>query len=452
MAFARRGKRAGALPRTDPGVPGRTVRKARPRIRSAAVIAGSVLLISLAAAACSSSGSTPGSGGVTLTEIDWYTSGGSSDAVNWYNQRFEAAHPGVTIQRETVPSTSYMTKLLQEASARDLPSIVMVDNPDVQEMAATGQLSSLDGLPGFTTSDYYPGAMQECRYQGKYYCYPVGSNTVALFYNKKMLADAHLTPPTTWAQLAADAKALTKPKAGVYGMAFSAATAENGTFQFEPYLWSNGGSLSNVSSPAAEQALTLWTQMVKDGSVSQSVLNWAQFPDVYEQFVHGTAAMAENGPWILPSLTAAGWKYGVQYGIAPLPAPSAGQKVITPLGGETWALSSSGNATEQKLSWEWLQGLQQPAVMTHVEKLFNYLPPKPSVAATVTEANPAFAVFANELNTAQPRTTVYGSNYPKVSNALQVAIQAAISNAQSPSAALSQAQGTISAIPELKSS
>ena len=103
------------------------------------------------------------------------------------------------------------------------------------------------GLAGFTTSGYYPGAISECTYQGKQYCYPIGTNSVGLFYNKAMLKAAGLQPPTTWDELAADAKKLTK--APVYGMAFDATADEQSTWQLEPFFWSNGASLTKVDTP-----------------------------------------------------------------------------------------------------------------------------------------------------------------------------------------------------------
>jgi multiple sugar transport system substrate-binding protein len=98
-------------------------------------------------------------------------------------------------------------------------------------------LRAFNDLPGFTTSGYYPGAISECTYQGKQYCYPIGTNSVGLFYNKAMLAAAGLQPPTTWNELAADAKKLTKPP--VYGMAFEATAGEQSTWQLEPFFWSS---------------------------------------------------------------------------------------------------------------------------------------------------------------------------------------------------------------------
>ena len=42
--------------------------------------------------------------------------------MNWYNKKFEAAHPGITVKREVVPYANLITKVLQEASAGDLPN------------------------------------------------------------------------------------------------------------------------------------------------------------------------------------------------------------------------------------------------------------------------------------------------------------------------------------------
>ena len=50
---------------------------------------------------------------------------------------------------------------------------------------------------------------------------PIGSNSLALYYNKKMLTDAGVTsPPKTWAELNETATKTTKSP--VYGIAFPA--------------------------------------------------------------------------------------------------------------------------------------------------------------------------------------------------------------------------------------
>ena len=307
--------------------------------------------------------------------------------MNTYNKQYEAAHPGVTVKREVVPFANLITKVLQEASAGDLPNIVMLDDPNVPQVAATGQLLPLNSLPGFTTAGYVPGAISECNYQGKQYCFPIGTNTVGLFYNKAMFAAKHLSPPTTWAQLESDAKALTSGK--VYGFAFDATPDEQSTFQLEPWAWGAGGQLDNVNSAAWKNSLQVWVNLVKNHSSSKSVLQWGQSPDLAQQFTNKTAAMVENGPWIFPLLNAAGMKYNVDYGVTSIPSEQAGQTPITPLGGETWNLGKSGSSAQQTAAWNWIKGTQTPAEMTYFSKESYYLPTKTVGARRVHQAEPA---------------------------------------------------------------
>jgi multiple sugar transport system substrate-binding protein len=405
----------------------------------------------LTAAGCSSSGGSSGGGGgsssggkTTITELDYFTTGGTNTAVIKYNKQYEAAHPGVTVKREVVPFANLITKVLQEASAGDLPNIVMLDDPNVPQVAATGQLLPLKGRPGFTTAGYVPGAISECSYQGVQYCFPIGTNTVGLIYNKKMFAAKHLSPPATWAQLQSDAKALTSGK--VYGFAFDATADEQSTFQLEPWAWGAGGKLDNVNSAAWKNSLQVWVNLVKNHSSSKSVLQWGQSPDLVQQFTNKTAAMMENGPWAFPLLNAAGMKYNVDYGVVPIPSESAGQTPITPLGGETWNLGKSGSSTQQADAWDWIKGTQAPATMTYFSTDSYYLPTKTAVLNQYTKLSPQFQVFAKETETSQARTAEYGANYPKVSQAIWTAIQSAITGTSSVSSALTQAQSTISGV------
>ena len=411
-------------------------------VRAGSLASAAILSLGLAAACGNSSGGSQNS--KTLTEIDYFTAGGSNQAVNWYNKKFEAAHPGVKIKRQSVPFANLITKVLQDASAHNLPNIVMLDNPNVPEVAATGQLRQLDSLPGFTTNGYYPGDMQECKFTGHYYCYPIGTNSVAIFYNKKMLDAAHVQPPKTWQQLITASKKLTK--GSVHGIAFDATSDEQSTWQLEPFMWTNGGSITKVDSPQSVQALQLWQTLVKDGSASKQVLQLGQSPDLAQEFIKKRAAMIEDGPWIFPLLDAAGLKYGVDYGISPIPVRQPGQTVVVPLGGETWTLGDSGSTQQQNLAWQWLKGMQDPATMLHVTKLMYYLPTKPAITQKLLAEGPKYKVFANETLHARARTTQLGAKYPKVSQAVWTAIQAALTGAATPQQAMKQAQSSISSV------
>jgi len=383
---------------------------------------------------------------MTLTEIDYYSTVGQLKALNAYVKQFDASHPGVKVVLTHTPFASYDTKLLTDASGHDLPNIVMVDNPFVPDMIATGEMLPLSSFRGFSAKGYFKGIIDEGLFNGKYYALPVaGSNSLALFYNIAMLKAAHVSPPKTWAQLVSAAKKLTKPP--VYGIALTCEPAEDTTWQWEPFLWSNGGSLADVSGTPAVQALSLWATLVKDGSASKACLGWSQSPDAIEQFIHGDAAMEVNGPWNFSNLNAAGWYYGKQFGIVPIPVRVPGQKVVAPLGGEDYMVSDSGTKAEQEMAFKFIQGLQTPSEELYMAKVFGYMPPKPTVAKEFIKiAGPEWSVFVSETLNAIPRANVLGVKYAKMSEAVWTAIDAAVSGSQSVKSALDTAQSQITAI------
>jgi multiple sugar transport system substrate-binding protein len=420
----------------------RTRHKSLVAVLAALAVASSVLV------ACSSSGKSSGSSKLTITEEDYFNTPGQISALAAYSKQFEAAHPGVTVKRQYVPFANLDTKLLTQAAGHDLPNLLAVDNPFVSTMISTGQVVPLSNLKGFSAKGYYPAVINEGLSGGKYYSLPVaGANSIALMYNIAMLKAAHVNPPTTWDQLVSAAKALTT--SAHKGIALTCEAAEDTTWQWEPFFWSNGGktNFSDVASATGVQALNVWKQLIDDGSASKDCLNWSQTPAASTQFIDGKAAMMVNGPWNFPTLNQAKMFYGKQFGIVPVPVNTAGQHVIVPLGGEDWMVSKSGGSAAQQMAFEYIQGMQTPAMELKLAKLFGYLPGKVAVAKTyLNQAGPEWTVYINQTLYAHPRTLGLGTKYPKISQAVWTAIQAALSGSQSVQDALSSAQSKIATI------
>lgn len=385
---------------------------------------------------------------VNLTEEDYFNTPGQISALASYTKHFEATHPGVTVKRQYVPFANLDTKLLTQAVGQDLPNLLAVDNPFVSTMISTRQVVPLSSLAGFSTKGYYPAVIDEGLSNGKYYSYPVaGANSIALIYNIAMLKAAHISPPSTWAQLVADAKSLTTPQH--YGIALTCEPAEDTTWQWEPFFWTDGGdtTFANIASAPGVQALSLWDELVTDGSASKACLNWAQTPDASGQFIAGKAAMMVNGPWNFPTLNQSNMYYGKQFGIVPVPVRVAGQHVVVPLGGEDWMVSKSGGSAAQQMAFEYIQGMQTPSEELALAKLFGYLPGKIAVAKTyLSQAGAEWKVYIDQTLYAHPRTLGLGVKYPKISEAVWTAIQAALSGSQSVQSALNTAQSAISGI------
>ena len=385
---------------------------------------------------------------ITLTEEDYFNTPGQIAALALYTKQFQASHPGVTVKRQYVPFANLDTKLLTQAAGHDLPNLLAVDNPFVSTMISTGQVVPVSGMTGFSAKGYFPAVINEGLSGGKYYSLPVaGANSIALIYNIAMLKAANVSPPTTWAQLLTAAKALTT--SDHYGIALTCEAAEDTTWQWEPYFWSNGGkfTFANIASSAGVSALNVWKQLIDDGSASKDCLQWSQTPAASTQFIDGKAAMMVNGPWNFPTMNQSKLFYGQQFGIVPVPVNSPGQHVIVPLGGEDWMVSKSGGTEAQQMAFAYINGMQTAAMELKLAKLFGYLPAKVTVAKTyVKQAGPEWSVYVNQTLYAHPRTLGLGVKYPKISQAVWTAIQAALSGSKPVQGALNTAQSQISAI------
>src|SRR5271165_1611924 len=139
--------------------------------------------------------------------------------------------------------------VIQTAAVHRPPAISALDNPDVLRAAEAGILKDLSGrMAEFPFwNNIYSGVRLALTSGNHVYGIPIGSNGFALFYNKKLLRDAGIQePPRDWDELKQVAKALTKNP--VYGFAFAATNTEECTAAFEPFLWSNRGSLLDITS------------------------------------------------------------------------------------------------------------------------------------------------------------------------------------------------------------
>ncbi|CAL9354390.1 Maltose_maltodextrin-binding protein [Streptomyces sp. enrichment culture] len=339
---------------------------------------------------------------------------------------------GVRIEQRSVPAAQVMTKALRMASSRSLPDIVQFDASEMPVFAEAGGLVDLRTL-GLSTRDVPEGIVNFGSYRGTYYGAARSVNTLALFYNKDILDEAGVEVPTTWAELREAAKTLTQGKR--YGVALSAGGAEDGVFQFMPFMWSNGGDERKLDGPRVVQALDYWKALLKDGSLSKSTVNWTQ-ADVNDQFMAGNAAMMINGPWQVETLNT---KKSLRWGIAEIPAPEAGAPSVGPLGGAVLTVPRTGDEERERTAGRIVACLSgEKEQLTYA--LNSWMVPANAKAAAVwRERVPDLDALADQVAAARSRTARVGSGWPNVSLALQSAFQSALTG-QSSEAALKRAQ------------
>lgn len=355
---------------------------------------------------------------------------------------FMAAHPDIKINVRTVQFEDMVNDLARGVATGDAPDVTYIDNPEVALFASRGLL--LDLTPYIeksdivNTADIFPGPLASVTYDGGIYGLPRGANTIALYYNADLYRAAGLdpdNPPKTWNELYEAAKALTDPENNVYGLAFSANANEEGTFQFLPWLQMTGGDYNNVNTEGGARALNMWKAFIDEGLASPDTLIRGQW-DSTGTFNTGAAAMSISGPWELPRMSS---EAQFEFRAAMLPVPEEGAERASALGeGDNVILASSDNPDEAFMFLEFLYDN-----MDRVWNEFGYLP-----ASNVEVVDPKYpeiyGVFEELMKYARNRGP--SPDWPKISQAIQTAIQTTLTGQATAEDALATAQDRIDGI------
>src|SRR5262249_38703660 len=121
-----------------------------------------------------------------------------------------------------VPWTNRVTEWTNAlSSGKNGPDITELGNTDTPTQASLGMLADIgpqvNSWPG--KQDLVPGMRATDSAGGKVYALPWFGGVRGIWYRKDQFAKAGISsPPTTWAQLLSDAKALQKAYPGTYGI------------------------------------------------------------------------------------------------------------------------------------------------------------------------------------------------------------------------------------------
>ncbi|WP_327434348.1 sugar ABC transporter substrate-binding protein [Streptomyces sp. NBC_01236] len=403
------------------------------RLTAAALTA---LAVAVSATACSSgSGSTDtkGAGSGTYTLWDPYPQFDKGSA--WAKLLDQCGtKAGVKIKRTAFDTSDLGNKTLLAAQQGNSPDVLIVDNPVVSTLAEAGVLTTTADNK-LDTSKADPNLLAAGQSGGKTYGTPIGANTLALYYNKKVLKQAgvDITSVRDWTSLTA---ALEKvKKAGKKGITFSAIGTEEGSFQFLPWFWGAGAKLTELDSAQAVSALTLWKDWLKSGYAPNSVLNNTQTTS-WQEFGSGDYAFSENGTWQLANAK----KAGLDYGVLPIPGADGGN-ASAPTGGEFMTIPVQQDTGRYATSQKVATCLTSTDNLNDTDTTLSYVAPTSEVQDKQVAANAELKPWVEAVKAAKGRTSDdLGTKYPKISEQMWKAVQSALSGARSPKDALSTAQ------------
>ncbi|HVY21145.1 MAG TPA: sugar ABC transporter substrate-binding protein [Bauldia sp.] len=378
---------------------------------------------------------------LTLWTVEGETQPGHLLPEDW-----NKTHPDIQIDVRTVQFGDMVSETMRAYASGAAPDIITIDNPEFAAFSSRGVFLDLTDRIAkskeINPKNYFPGPLNSVMWDGKIYGVPKATNTIALYYNKDLFKAKGLDsnkPPQTWDELLADARKLNDPANNVYGLAFSAAASEEGTFQFLPWAQMTGASYKDINTDGSVKALTLWKTILDEKLASPDTLTRGQW-DSTGTFNSGNAAMDISGPWeIGRMLTDAKFDWGV----ALLPAETAGGPRSSALGDYDWGIFANSKHPDE--AFQVLEYFASRDKTLYQD--YGQLPARNDITIPETgdaKKDAALKVFLEQMKYAQARGP--HPEWPKISKAIQDAIQAALTGAASPKDALDTAAAKIKGI------
>ncbi|MEA5456774.1 ABC transporter substrate-binding protein [Sinomonas sp. JGH33] len=408
------------------------------------ILAAAVLAAALAggATACSTSGTSNAgaSAGGRAAYTFWDPYPQFDESAAWTKLVEQCGQQaGVTIKRTGYDTTDLTNKALLAGQQGNSADLLLVDNPVVSTLAQAGVLTSTDDTK-LDTSAIQQNILQAGVLDGKAYGVPIGANTLALYYNKNVLAQAGVDVSTIkdWKSFT---DALAKVKAaGKKGITFSAIGTEEGSFQFLPWFWGSGASLKQLDSSQGVDAVSLWAGWIKNGYAPNSVINNTQTTS-WQEFATGDFAFGENGTWQLDNVK----KAGIDYGILAIPGANGGSAAV-PTGGEFMTIPVQKDTARYATSVKIAQCLTSTTNLVTTDNTLSYVAPTKDAQAQQVSQKAELKPWVDAVAAAKGRTSDnLGTNYPKISQQMWGAVQNALSGSQSPQAAMQAAQSAAAA-------
>jgi len=302
-----------------------------------------------AGANCSSSNA------VKITFWAWVP--GLGRAVNEFN----TTHPGICVTQEDVgagdPEYVAITNALKAGSGA--PDVAEVEYDELPSFEIT---KSVDNLVPYGAdnykSDFVPWAWQEVSQGSAVYAIPGDAGPMAFYYNSALFAKYKITPPTTWAQFAADAATLHKDDPSAYITNFSATDlqwimslmAQDNAW---PFTYTGGSSVTINWTGAAQMAFAkYWDGMLSAHELNSTTdVSATSFADMDKSIDASWLSSAWGPSYFLPDAksTLGDWR------ATTLPQWTAGADVAANWGGSSYPVFAQSQHPQQAAEFaEWL--------------------------------------------------------------------------------------------------
>jgi len=305
-------------------------------------------------------------------------------------------------------------KIIAALSGNEPPDVLVLSGPDNvgtwQREKLVAPLDDIIASSNIDLNDFFPAPLGLCKYGGKFYSLPWGTDTYALFWNKDLFEEAKLDPekpPLTIEELTSFAEKLTIVEGGTVkqvGFIPDFSWSHN-----DLYLKMFGGSPLNadrtkvtLNTPEMIECLK-WQQQFYTKYGADNVLKFTSALGDYmspdQGFYAGKIAMMVDGEWQPGPNFIQKLKPELNYGVTPFPYPAAHpERKNTNMVGGTVVVIPAG-AKDKAASGKLLAWMMSPQIVAD-EMSFNFNLPTSKKAAQDSRfhENKKFEVFLNLMS------------------------------------------------------
>ncbi len=291
------------------------------------------------------------SGDVTLKLVaaDYGDSAANSSKKYWAQvvEGFEKDNPGINVEVSVRSWTDVDREVKEMVKKGDAPDLAQIGA--YADYAAQDKLYEADELLSIATqADFLPPLAQAGEVNRIQYGMPFASSTRLLFYNTKLFKDAHLTPPRSWGELQADAKALKARGVKIpYALPLGPEEAPAETLMW--MLSGGGGYTDNVGSydiDSKQNAKTfawLRDELVGEGLTGPTAPGEMNRAEAFAAFSRGEVGMLNGHPTLMKMAAKKGVKFGM------VPAPGINGKARATMGVADWMMAFKQNGHRKEV-------------------------------------------------------------------------------------------------------
>jgi multiple sugar transport system substrate-binding protein len=361
------------------------------------------------------------------------TTGSKTKSVADFNARYASEGLKAKLLEFSSSADEQRTAFVQRAEAKSPEcDIFFSDVIWTAEFASQNWVYDLTPYLQTRRAEFVPSTLETAHYAGRYWGVPKDTNAAFLFYR----SDQVQTPPQTWQQVYADAKAKN-------GIVYQGAPYEGLTCDFLELAYAAGGQIlspdgktSVIDSPQNLKALQLMVAGVNDNAAANGVTTYME-EESRRYWESGKATYMRNWPYAYGLGQMKGSKVAGKFKVAPFPRFEGGQTAGI-LGGGDLVISVTSKNPGGALKL--VDFLTQPDQMRQDASKFST---PPTLVATyddpaVKKALPFAAELKQAVTQAKPRPV--SPMYPQISQAIYKHVNEALTGRSSPEDALKQAQ------------